>query len=142
MSWADIQFMQTTVQSIPALATSTYITLSPKPTSGQPPLAYPYALIHPLGGVDTQERVTGPYATEHPEFTLHLVGESAEQCQAVVDLLKAIVKPNAVGIVPTVSGRKNGQMFWRMPLPIQTNTDVTPPLCYAVVETGWTSDPS
>lgn len=142
MSWADIQFVQSLVQTIPALASSTWVTLSPKPGTGQPPLSYPYALIHPTGGTDTQSRATGPYATEHPEFTIHLAGESAEQCAAVVDLFKAIVKPNAVGIIPTVSGRKNGQMFWRMPLPIQTNTDVTPPLCFAVVEVGWISDPS
>jgi hypothetical protein len=142
MSWADIQFVQALVQTIPALASSTYLTIVPKQVAGQPPLTYPYALIHATGGTDAQSRYTGPYATEFPEFTIHFAGESAEQCQAVTDLFKAIVKPSAIGIVPTVSGRKNGRMFWRQPIPIQTNTDVTPVLCYSVVEVGWQSDPS
>lgn len=142
MSWADVQFVQGLVQSVPVLATSTYVTLAPKQASGQPPLTYPYALIHPTGGRDEQARFTGPYATEYPEFTIHLVGGSAEQCQTVTDLFKVVVKPAGIGVVPTVSGRKNGRMFWRQPIPIQTNTDISPPICYAVVEVGWTSDPS
>lgn len=142
MSWLDVQFIQGIVQSVPALATSTYVTLAPKQASGQPPLPYPYALIHPRGGVDTQGRVTGPATSEHPEFTIHLAGESAEQCQAVVDLLKAKIIVGGFGLIPSVSGRLNKRMYWRMPIPIQTNTDVSPPICFAVVETGWLSEPS
>lgn len=142
MSWADVQFVQGLVETIPALASSAFVTLAPKQSTGQPPLPFPYALIHPTGGIDEQSRFTGSYATEHPEFTIHLAGETGEQCEAVVDLLKAVVKPSGVAIIPTVSGRRNQQMFWRMPLPIQTNTDVSPPLCFAVVEVGWTSEPS
>jgi hypothetical protein len=134
--------MQALVQQVTVLATSTFVTLAPPLPSGQPPRPYPYALIHPTGGVDEQTRVTGPYTTEHPEFTLHLVGGSANQVQILTDLLKAIVKPNGLGIVPTVTGRRNQRMFWRQPIAIQTNTDVNPPMCFAVVETGWTSDPA
>lgn len=142
MSQADTNFVEGLVQSISALATSTYVTLAPKPNSGLVQLPYPYALIHPTGGTDEQTRFTGPAVTEHPEFTIHLAGESANQCQIITDLFKAKVKPNGFGIIPTVSGRRNQQMFWRQPIPIQTNTDVTPPMCYSVVEVGWTSDPS
>lgn len=142
MSLADVEFMQTTVESVPVLASTTFVTLAPKPPSGQPPIAYPYALIHPTGGVDEQTRYTGPAVTEHPEFTIHIAGASAEQVQTVTDLLKAVVKPDGFGIIPTVSGRRNQRMFWRQPIPIQTNTELVPPMCFAVIETGWTSDPS
>lgn len=142
MSWADTQFVQGLVESVAALSSATYVTLAPKLPTGQPPSSYPYALIHPTGGVDTQSRVTGPVVTEHPEFTIHLAGESAEQCQAVVDLLKPFVIVNGFGIIPSITGRLNQRMFWRQPLPIQTNTDVSPPMCFAVVEVGWTSDPA
>jgi hypothetical protein len=142
VSWADIQFVQSLVQSVPSLASSSYLTVAPKQAVGQPPAAYPYALIHSAGGTDTQGRVAGPASTEHPEFTIHLVGESAEQCQALVDLVKAKVIVGGFGIIPTVTGRSNKRMYWRMPIPIQTNTDVTPVLCYAVVEVGWVSEPS
>lgn len=142
MSWADVVAVQAIVEQVPVLATSTFITLAPALTSGQPPMPYPYALIHPTGGTDEQTRFSGPYATEHPEFTIHLVGGSANQVQVVTDLLKAVVKPSGLGIIPTVSGRQNQRMFWRQPIPIQTSTEVTPPMVYAVVEVGWISDPT
>jgi hypothetical protein len=142
MSWADIQAMQALVQQVTVLASSTFVTLTPALTTGQPPRAYPYAIIHPTGGVDEQARFTGPYTTEHPEFTIHLVGGTANQVQVLTDLLKGVVKPSGLGIIPTVSGRRNQRMFWRQPIPIQTNTEVTPPMVYAVVETGWTSEPA
>jgi hypothetical protein len=99
-------------------------------------------VIHPTGGTDTQSRYSGPYATEHPEFTLHIVGISANQVRVLADLLKAVIKPAGVGMIPTVSGRRNQRMYWRQPLPIQTDTSVTPPLVFDVVEVGWVSDPS
>ena len=142
MSQNDTDFMVGLVQQVPALATSTFVTLTPKPVSPDIPSPLPYALIHPTPGVDEQTRLTGPPSTEHPEFTIHLAGESAEQCQVATDLLKAQVMPDGFGVIPEVAGRRNQHMFWRQPIPIQTNTDLTPPLCFAVVETGWTSDPA
>lgn len=142
MSLADVVFVQTIVETVPILASSTFVTLVPKPGSGQPPIAYPYALIHPTGGTDEQTRYTGPASTEHPEFTIHIAGASAEQVQTVTDLLKAVVIVDGFGIIPAVTGRRNQRMFWRQPIPIQSNTEVVPPMCFAVVETGWVSDPS
>lgn len=142
MSWADVEAMQAIVEQVPVLVNATYVTLAPARTTGQPPLAYPYALIHPTGGEDEQTRNTGPASTEHPEFTLHVVGGSAHQCQIVTDLLKAVIKPDGFGIIPTVAGRRNQRMFWRQPMPLQTSTEVTPPMVFAVIETGWTSEPA
>lgn len=141
MSQADADAVVALVQSVDVLASSTYVTLTPKQVSAQPPLPYPYALVHPTGGTDEQTRFTGPAATEHPEFTIHFAGSSALQCQTIVDLFKAVVKPDGFGIIPMVAGRRNQRMFWRQPIPIQTSTGVTPPMCFAVVEVGWTSDP-
>lgn len=142
MSQADVEALTALVESVAVLSSATYVTLAPKPTDGQPGLPYPYALVHPTGGTDEQGRLTGPYSTEHPEFTVHLCGEDALQCQTVTDLLKAVIVPNGVGIIPTVAGRKNERMFWKQPIPIQTDTALTPPMCYAVVEVGWKSEPS
>lgn len=142
MSWGDVVAVVAIVQSVPVLAENTFVTLTPKLISGQPPLPYPYALIHPTGGTDEQARLTGPVATEHPEFTIHVAGDSAQQCQVVTDLLKAKIVPAGVGVVPVVDGRRNERMFWRQPIPIQTSTGLTPPMCFAVVEVGWTSNPS
>lgn len=141
MSQADTDAVVALIESVPVLASSVYVTVTPKPSTGQPPLPYPYALVHPTGGVDAQTRLAGPWSTEHPEFTIHIVGGSALQCQTIVDLFKAVVKPDGFGIIPTVAGRRNQRMFWRQPIPIQTSTGVTPPMCFAVVEVGWTSDP-
>lgn len=140
MSWADTDYLRTLIEGVPILATATYITQVPKQPTGNPPLALPYALIHPSDGVDEQTRNTGPYSTEHPEFTLHFVGEDAEQCKAIAELVKAKVIVNGFGIIPTISGRRCQRAYWRSPIPIQTDPDVTPPICFYVVEVGWVSD--
>ena len=142
MSQANTVFVQGLVQRVAALATSTYVTKLPKPASGQPAHSLPYALIHPSDGTDEATRATGPATTEHPEYTVHLVGSSAEQCQILADLLKAEVKPNGSGVIPEIEGRTCGHLYWRNPIPIQTDTDVTPPICFYVAEIGWRSDPA
>lgn len=142
MSWADTQFLVALIQTVPALASSTWVTQVPIAATGQPPAAFPYALVHPADGADEQTRFTGPASTEHPAFTVHLVGGSANQCKVVAELVKAKIIVGGFGIVPTVSGRRNQRMYWRSPIPIQTDKNATPPLCFYVAEVGWTSDPA
>lgn len=103
---------------------------------------YPYVIIHPSEGIDDTDRVTGPRLTTHPEFTFHVVGLTAASVQAAVALLKAKFVVNGRVVNPSVSGRRNMQAYWRSPMPLQTDRDVTPWLVYAVVEFGWRSDPA
>lgn len=140
MSWNDTLAMQALVSQVPILAGRVYVTTAPAPPTGGT-LPLPYAVIHPADGKDEQTRFTGPYSTEHPEFTIHSVGSTANQAKVVADLIKAQIIVNGFGVIPVVAGRKNQPAYYRSPIPVQIDADVTPPLCFHVAEVGWTSDP-
>ena len=139
MSWADTLAVKARAETLTALASKTFVTVtSPVGTT----IATPYLLIHPTDGIPEATRFTGPPITEHPAFTLHIVGKSAEQVQTIYDLLKVVFVTSGFMVPPTISGRRNWGGYWRSPIPIQTDNDVTPALIYQVVELGWDSDPS
>lgn len=139
MTAADTAAVVALVQSAStALLTHTFVTAAPAGVV-QP---NPYALVHPADGRPEQSRFTGPLLTQHPEFTLHIVSGSASSVQVTLDLVRAKFVVNGFAVAPTVSGRRNWGAYWRMPLPIQTDTSVTPWLLYAVCELGWSSDPA
>jgi len=102
----------------------------------------PYCVIHPAQGTNTQERVTGPRSTKHPRFTLHVVGETAEQVLVVMDLIEQKLFPGGSGITLTVTGERSRPVWFESPLPVQVQTDPQPPVVYGVIETGWASDPT
>jgi len=137
MTAADTAAVKTLVESAGALSGHTFVTLVPAGTQ-----TLPYCIIHPSEGVDDTDRVTGPKVTTHPEYTLHIVGASATSVQTVVGLVKAKFVTAGRGVTVTVTGRRNRPVYWRSPMPLQTDRDVTPWLVYAVVELGWTSDPA
>lgn len=140
MRWADVQAAQALVEQVPLLSSATYISrAADNPTNPDLPLPLPYAILHPIGGTPQATREMGPAVTEFPSFTLHLVGVNAEQVIALTDLLHPILTPETI---PVVAGRRCGRIWWREPLPIQEDTDVIPPLIFAVVEFGWRSDPA
>jgi len=139
VSWADTEAVVAVIEQVPALATSTFVTLAPVSPVLQP---VPYVVVHPSAGVDTADRVTGPRVSEHPDFTLHVVGSSANQVQVVVDLLKPKFVQQGRFIPPLVEGRRNSRGYWRSPIPLQTDTDVDPALIYQVIELGWVSEPA
>lgn len=123
------------IQEIPALAgVKTGVTVI---AHGTEP---PYAVIHPSQGTNTQERVTGPRNTRHPRFTIHLVGESGEQVQVLMDLLEAKLFPAGRGITLTVTGERSFPLWFESPLPVQVQTDPQPSVIYGVAEVGWTSE--
>lgn len=142
MSWADTSAVVAKIQAVPSVATSTYVTLVPKPATGQPPIPLPYVIVHPSDGSDEATRFTGPPVTANPQFTLHVVGGSAESVQVVTGLVKAKFLVDGFIVPPVVSGRANRDGFWRSPIPLQIDRDVTPPLVYQVIELGWVSDPA
>lgn len=120
-----------------AYAGKVYVTVAPAPI-----LAKPYIIVHPNQGTDEAARFMGPPTTEYPEYTLHIVGNSASSVETVTANIKAKFHTNGFFIPPTVSGRRNTRGYWRMPTPINTDHDVTPWLVYAVIELGWVSEPA
>lgn len=128
-------------QEIPAFASKTFITVAKYPNSTDKVLP-PYIVWHPAQGENTQERVTGPRSTRHPRYTGHIVGESAEQVQALMDLLEAKLLPGGRGLALTVAGERSKPLWYSSPLPIQVQTDPQPTVIYGVVEVGWSSDPT
>lgn len=139
MSAADTAAVKARAETLVALASKTFVTVT-SPVGTKIPA--PYLLIHPTEGTPEATRLTGPPITEHPEFTLHIVGGSADQVQVIYGLLKAAFVVNGFMVPPTIAGRRNWGGWWRSPLPIQTDNDVTPALIFAVVELGWTSEPA
>ncbi len=138
MSVADTAAVVALVESAStALVGHTFVTRTPDGVQ-----ARPYALVHPAVGNDEASRFTGPLTTQHPEFTLHLIGASAAAAQTLLDLVKTKLVVNGFAVAPTVSGRRNSRAWWRSALPIQTDDSVTPWIPYAVVEYGWASDPA
>lgn len=119
-----------------------YVTTAPAPTSPDIVLPKPYILVHPKQGVDEITRFTGPPTVEHPEFTLHVVGDTASSVETVMANLKVAFNPAGFGIPPVISGRRNSAGYWRVPVPIQTDMSVTPWLMFGVIELGWRSDPA
>lgn len=138
MSAADTVAVKALAESAGALTGHVFV--SATPTGVVQPL--PYIVLHPAAGVDEATRFTGPPVTEHPEYIFHIVGASANSVQVTTELVKAIFKPASFVITPTIVGRRNYNGYWRSPLPIQTDTTVTPWLIFAVIEYGWTSDPA
>ena len=146
MSWNDTLAIQAVVQAAatatnPVNAGRVYISTAPAPPTGGT-LPVPYWIIHPADGIDEQTRYTGPSSTEHPEFTIHTVGSTANQAKFNADLVKTSLVVNGFGITLTVTGRRNGNLYYRSPIPVQIDNTVTPPLCFHVAQVGWRSDPA
>ena len=146
MSWNDTLAFQSLVQAAATAANSVnagrvYVSTAPAPPTGGA-LPLPYWIIHPGDGVDEQTRFTGPASTEHPEFTIHTVGSSANQAKVNADLVKGGLVVAGFGIIPTVAGRRNQRLYYRSPIPVQIDNTVTPPLCFHVAQVGWVSNPA
>ena len=125
------------LKTIPAFAIKTYVTIVPAGTTP----TQPYLLVHPADGVDSQERVTGPRITRHPRFTIHTVGGSYDQVSAASKAVKDKLIVSGRGVTLTVAGEKCQPVWYESPIPIQVDSDVTPPLVYHVAEVGFRSDP-
>jgi hypothetical protein len=105
-------------------------------------IAPPYIVRFPSAGTDTSERFTGPNLTEHYSETLHLVGSSFGSVQVVFRNVKAAFVVGGFMVPPAITGRRCYNGYFRQPIPFQIDTDVTPPIAYAIVELGWDSDPA
>jgi len=126
------------IESLALLASKTFVTLVPSGST----VSAPWAVIHPSNGTDTQSRFTGPKLTQHPSFTLHLVGTTADQVGWMLEQVKAKFITGGFGIRPTITGENTGPYEWSQPIPIQYDSDVSPALIYAVVELDLYTEPA
>lgn len=143
MSWADTAALKARIETVGNLAAKTFVTEAKyPPPNSTTKVDPPFVVIHPADGVNESESATGPRVVTHPEFTIHVVGASANSAGVVLDLLKTNLFPNGKGIRLTVTGRRNDPLWFESPVPAQLDTSVTPPLTYHVVRCGWRSQPA
>lgn len=116
--------------------------VAPRDADGKLPTP-PYAVVQFHDGTDTQERFTGAKATAHPRGVIHVVGSSYANCQKTVDELKsAFIDPVTKFPIPfVIAGETCRNLTWSVPVPVNVDNDLTPPLIYATVEIAWDADP-
>lgn len=134
MSKRQSDAVKARIETVPTVASKTFKSVAPRKT------AFPYVIIHSADGVDTQERFTGGRTTMHPRFTLHIVGETADQVETVTGLVKAKFIANGFGIPLTVAGETCDGLWWSAPIPLQVDEDPLPQIVYQVIEVGWSAD--
>ena len=126
-------WLKSRIQSIPAFAASTFVTVAPANT----PL--PYVLIHPSDGRDISDRLAGPDTVQNPRFVIHSVGSTYDQCAWAAEQVKAVLIIAGLGVTPTITGEIAGRVWYSSPQPIQADDDVTPVLLFHTAETGFES---
>lgn len=95
-----------------------------------------YCTVFTNSGYRTVERVTGPSATAEFTYTVHSVGSTPMQAQAVAERVFA----QLLDYVPTVEGRQCSRLRHAGSQPVQQDFDV-PDLYYCVDQFDLTSDP-
>lgn len=97
-----------------------------------------YAAVFSDSGFRTAERFTGPQGTSSQSFTVHSVGTTPDQAQAIADRVFA----QLLDWTPAVEGRVCRRMRHEASEPVQIDRDVTPPMFYGVDVFEVTSSPS
>lgn len=97
-----------------------------------------YVAVFSNSGNRTAERFTGSQGTSAQSFTIHSVGTTPDQAQAVADRVFA----QLLDWTPTVEGRVCRRMRHEASEPVQIDRDVTPPMFYGVDVFEVTSSPS
>lgn len=141
MARRHTQAVKARIEEIPALTTKTRLGIAPRNENGSI-ATLPLALIHPAGGIDEADRLTGPRTVQRPRFTLHLVGSSVDNVETIRDLVKAKFIQNGYGTPPAVTGEVTSALTWEEPTPIQDFREVTPHVYYAVIELSFTAEPA
>lgn len=97
-----------------------------------------YCTVFTNSGFRTVERLAGPSATATFTFTVHSVGTTPEQAQAVAERVFA----QLLDYTPTVTGRLCGRLRHAASQPVQLDTDGGTNLYYCVDEFDITTDPA
>jgi len=135
----DTEWLVSTLQTIPALSSSVYVTTVPEGTVAPHSTDFRFVVIHPQDGTDDTDRLTGPNVLRHPRFTLYSVGADAYQAQAVAEAVKAKLVVHGFGIVPDVSGEWTQRLWYGVPTPLAVDRDPTPWWVFHTAEVGWQS---
>jgi hypothetical protein len=141
MTVAQTNAVVALVQSVPALASKTFVLVAPRDSTGKLPVP-PYAVVQPHDGTETQERVTGPRSTMHPRYVIHFVGSSYSNAQTVLEAVKPRFVVNGFGVKVAVAGETSKRLHWSSPMGVQVDNDETPPLIFATAEIMWDSEPT
>ena len=103
---------------------------------------FPYAVYDSMSGTDSVERQSGPALTQHPRWTIRMVGATVKQVKWATEGVKDRLVVNGFGVVPAVDGERPGRFWFSNPIPVQRDDDTIPPLFYEVSECGFSSDPA
>lgn len=131
------------IQTVPVVASKTFKSVAQYPAPNQTvKVLPPYVVIHSADGSDTSERLAAGRTTMHPRFTLHIVGETADQVEVVTGLIKAVFIANGLGIPLAVPGETCESLWWSAPIPIDVSSSPLPEIVFQIVELGWEANPA
>jgi len=128
------------LRSIVPLAEKTFVAPGQRDAAGKLP-STPYVVVYPSEGTDSADRFTGPKLTQHPDFTLHIVGADYDNTVKVAALIKGKFVVNGVGVQPLVTNERSRNLRYSSPQPIQVDYDSHPALVFAVAEISWDAEP-
>lgn len=114
------------IRGAPILAAKTFDALAKNPDGSK--VAPLYVVVHSDAGIRSSERLLAAQTRADFTYTVHSVGETAEQAQLGAERVYAQV----LGKVPVVAGRKCWPITAETSQPVRLDTDVSPPLFYAV----------
>lgn len=119
------------IRAAPALAQITYVS---ETTEEDPqPLPLPYIMVFCDNGQYTSEMLTQMSSQMYFNYTIHMVGETFDQVNALGDALYGqLLDWRATGI----PGARAFKMIANFSTPDNTNDSVHPPLLYRVDEWG------
>ena len=129
------------IREVAYLASKTFVAPGQRDAAGKLPAA-PYVVIYPAEGTDTADRFVGPRITQHPRFTIHIVGDDYDGVAEAAAAIKVKFVVGGVGVQPVVSGERSRNVAFESPQPIQVDYDRNPALVYATAEISWDADPT
>lgn len=137
----DTEAVKARIQLDPAVASKTHVARAPKNAQGELSQR-PLVIIYPASGQDESDRLSGPRVKRRPRHTLHIVGDSWDQVATLTDRLKGRFVEDGRGVPLVIEGEVTSDIVWDEPVPIDVDTDVTPPVIYQVVELAFTVEPA
>lgn len=143
MTRAETKAITDAIEAIPILAAKTFVSAARYVDGRANPdqVARPYVVVHPGGGPDNQERLTGTYSDRRPSFTIHVVGDTPQQVEDVMSQVDVELRANGRGVIPSVIGRRTGRVMRDSLQAIEKDADSTPPLFWQPAEYAFKSSP-
>lgn len=145
MSRAHTAWLKALLETIPGAVDDGYSRVfvsKAVPPDGAKTVPFPYWVIHPAAGRNSAERVTGPYVTKHPRFTIHSNGADADQAALAGELVEDKLVQNGLGVRPAVTGESAKRVWYSSPIPIQVDDGVKPEVFIHIAECGWEAEPA